>query len=54
VPSGAIKHIHVRARSHRDDSGNVEFIGAVTDITHRKSAEEAEFVNDFETPTQII
>jgi formate hydrogenlyase transcriptional activator len=40
VPSGAIKHIHVRARSHCDDSGNVEFIGAVTDITHRKTAEE--------------
>jgi PAS domain S-box-containing protein len=40
LPSGAIKHIHVRAHSHRDDSGNVEFIGAVTDITHRKTAEE--------------
>jgi PAS domain S-box-containing protein len=40
VPSGAIKHIHVRAHSHSDDSGNVEFIGAVTDITHRKTAEE--------------
>jgi PAS domain S-box-containing protein len=40
VHSGAIKHIHVRAHSHSDDSGNVEFIGAVTDITHRKTAEE--------------
>jgi PAS domain S-box-containing protein len=38
--SGAIKYIHVRAHSHRDDSGNIEFIGAVTDITERKTSED--------------
>ena len=40
VPSGAIKHLHVRAHALRDSSGSVEFIGAVTDITERKVAEE--------------
>ncbi len=40
MPTGAIKHIHVRAHSQQDCSGNIEFIGAVTDITERKAAEE--------------
>jgi formate hydrogenlyase transcriptional activator len=60
VPSGAIKHIHVRAHSHCDDSGNVEFIGAVTDITHRKTAEEkvrqqeAELRQMLDLATQLV
>jgi PAS domain S-box-containing protein len=41
VPSGAIKHLHVRAKALHDSSGSVEFIGAVTDITERKVAEGA-------------
>jgi formate hydrogenlyase transcriptional activator len=41
LPSGAIKHIHVRAHALPDSSGNIEVIGAVTDITERKTAEEA-------------
>jgi PAS domain S-box-containing protein len=40
VPSGAIKHLHVQAHSQPDSSGDIEFIGAVTDITERKTAEE--------------
>jgi len=40
VPGGAIKHLHVQAHSQRDSSGDIEFIGAVTDITERKTAEE--------------
>jgi PAS domain S-box-containing protein len=40
MPSGAIKHIHVRARALHDSSDNIEFVGAVTDITERKTAEE--------------
>jgi formate hydrogenlyase transcriptional activator len=39
MPSGEIKHIHVRAHSVHHSSGSVEFIGAVTDITERRSAE---------------
>jgi PAS domain S-box-containing protein len=40
VPGGAIKHVHVRAHTHRDSAGKIEFIGAVTDISERKKAEE--------------
>jgi formate hydrogenlyase transcriptional activator len=39
VPSGAIKHLHVRAHALHDSSGRVEFVGAVTDITERRAAE---------------
>jgi len=39
--SGAMKHLHVRAQALRDSSGNIEFVGAVTDNTERKTAEEA-------------
>src|SRR5467141_190800 len=41
MPDGSIKHVHVVARAVRDESGGIEFIGAVTDITDRKQAEEA-------------
>jgi PAS domain S-box-containing protein len=40
MPSGTIKHIHVRAHAVHDSSGNNEFIGAVTDISERKRAEQ--------------
>jgi formate hydrogenlyase transcriptional activator len=40
MPSGASKYIHVRAHSHRDETGNIEFIGAVTDVTERKTTED--------------
>ena len=40
MPSGTIKHIHVRAHALPDSSGNIEIIGAVTDITGRKTAED--------------
>jgi formate hydrogenlyase transcriptional activator len=40
MPSGAIKHIHVRAHALPDSSGNIEVVGAVTDITERKTAED--------------
>jgi PAS domain S-box-containing protein len=38
--NGAIKHIHVRAHALHDSPGKLEFIGAVTDITESKTAEE--------------
>jgi PAS domain S-box-containing protein len=41
MPSGSIKHIHVRAHALSDSSCNIEVVGAVTDITSRKKAEEA-------------
>ncbi len=41
MPDGSIKHVHALARALKTSSGNLEFVGAVTDITERKSAEEA-------------
>ncbi len=38
MPDGSVKH--VRAVGHpREESGNLEFVGAITDITERKRAE---------------
>jgi PAS domain S-box-containing protein len=52
MPSSAIKHLHVRAQSRRDHSGDTEFVGAVTDITERKSAEER--VREQETELRLM
>src|SRR2546426_7845 len=41
MADGSIKHIHVVAHVVRGRSGAVEFVGALTDITERKHAEEA-------------
>ncbi len=41
IPDGSVKHVHVMAHAHRDESGSIEFVGAVQDITERKLAEEA-------------
>jgi PAS domain S-box-containing protein len=40
LPDGRVKHVHAIARAVQDASGHREFIGAVTDITERKTAEE--------------
>jgi PAS domain S-box-containing protein len=40
MASGAIKHIQVKAHALLDSSGNIEVVGAVTDISERKRAEE--------------
>jgi len=40
-PDGRVKHVHAIAHVLQDASGNREFVGAVTDITERKTAEEA-------------
>src|SRR5260370_4016829 len=41
MPDGAAKHVHVVAHAERDESGELEFVGAVMDITESKRAEEA-------------
>jgi PAS domain S-box-containing protein len=41
MPDGSIKYLRVVGRPSRDDRGGFEFVGAVTDITERKRAEEA-------------
>ncbi len=41
LPDRRVKHVHALAHVVQDASGNREFVGAVTDITERKTAEEA-------------
>src|SRR6202158_3324985 len=41
MPDSAVKHVHVVAHAERDGSGELEFVGAVMDVTAAKQAEEA-------------
>src|SRR2546427_2632605 len=41
MPDGSVKHVHVVAHALSDESGSVEFVGAVMDVTVAKQAEEA-------------
>ena len=41
LPDGRVKHVHAIAHTVQNAAGNREFVGAVTDITERKTAEEA-------------
>src|SRR6201984_2297229 len=40
LPDGVIRHVHVFAHAGRDNSGNLEYAGVVTDITARKRADD--------------
>jgi PAS domain-containing protein len=40
MPDGRIKHVHVLARALNITSGSLEFVGAVTDVTESRHAEE--------------
>jgi PAS domain S-box-containing protein len=39
LPDGSVKYVHVVGHPTRNESGRLEFVGAVTDITDRKQAE---------------
>ena len=39
MPNGSAKYVHAVARAERDAWGNVEFVGAVTDVTVAKETE---------------
>jgi formate hydrogenlyase transcriptional activator len=39
-PDGSVKHVHVIAHAAEDESGALEFVGAVSDVTAAKGAEE--------------
>jgi NO-binding membrane sensor protein with MHYT domain/nitrogen-specific signal transduction histidine kinase len=41
TPDDSVKYVHVVAHASRDESGSIEFVGAVMDVTERKLAEEA-------------
>src|ERR1700723_583568 len=40
MPDGSVKHVHVVAHAERDQSGELEFVGAVMDTTESKRAEK--------------
>ena len=40
LPDGGVKYLHAVAHAGRDSSGNLEYMGVVTDITERKRADE--------------
>jgi len=40
-PNGSVKHVHTVWHASRDESGNVEYTGAMQDITDRRRAEDA-------------
>src|SRR6059036_1189185 len=39
MPDGVVKHVHVVARATKAESGVIEFVGALMDVTKRKRAE---------------
>src|SRR5277367_2845862 len=41
MPDGSVKYVHALAHASWDKSGGIEFVGAVSDVTPRKRAEEA-------------
>jgi C4-dicarboxylate-specific signal transduction histidine kinase len=41
MPDGSVKYVHVVAHALSDESGTVEFVGAVMDVTVAKQAEQA-------------
>ena len=41
MPDGSVTYVHAVAHAVKDASGNIEFVGAVTDVTATKQAEDA-------------
>src|SRR5205809_3727752 len=39
MPDGIVKHVHIVARATKAESGAIEFVGAVMDVTEQKRAE---------------
>jgi PAS domain S-box-containing protein len=40
MPDGSVKHLRVVGRPSKDESGGLEFVGAVVDVSDRKRAED--------------
>src|SRR5207302_10152023 len=40
MPDDSVKHVHAVAHAARDASGNIEFFGAVTDVSVAREAEQ--------------
>src|SRR4051794_10423925 len=41
LPDGRVKHVRALAHATQDESGNLEYVGAVTDVTEQRRAEES-------------
>ena len=41
MPDGSVKYVHVVAQAVRDEKGNLEYVGALMDVTARKQGEDA-------------
>jgi PAS domain S-box-containing protein len=41
MPDGSVKHVRVTAHPSQDGAGNLEFVGAVTDVSEQRLAEAA-------------
>jgi PAS domain S-box-containing protein len=41
VPGGSVKYVHVMAQAVRDEKDNLEYVGALMDVTERKQADDA-------------
>jgi PAS domain S-box-containing protein len=41
MPDGSIKYVHVVAHATRDDTGELEYIGALQDVTERRQSQDA-------------
>ena len=41
MPSGSVKHLHMVAHPSRDRNGQLEYIGAVQDVTDRRKSDDA-------------
>ena len=40
MPDGSVKYVHVFAHAMHGDSGDIEYVGAVMDVTARRRAED--------------
>ncbi|MGF6313039.1 PAS domain S-box-containing protein [Bradyrhizobium sp. i1.8.4] len=40
LPDGSVKHVHARARATTTATGDIEFVGAATDVTAARQAEQ--------------
>ena len=45
MPDGSVKYVRLVAQAVSDESGNLEYVGCVMDVTRRKQAEAAEAAN---------
>ncbi len=48
MPDGSVKHLQAVAHALTDELGNLEFVGAVMDVTRRKRAEETQRLQERE------